>query len=84
MDQVDKRGNRQLLIRTTVVSREVPRTVTALVDTGAQVNLIKEGLFDEEHCLPAKSPVDLRSISGNRVEGGTQVVALKLRPPASS
>ena len=47
-------------MKTQVVSRGVCKVVTALVDTGAQVNLIKKGLYEDDHCLPARNPVDLR------------------------
>ena len=45
-----------------------------LADTGAQVSLVNRGLFDAEMFVPARRPVDLRSVSGDRVGGGDQVI----------
>ena len=72
-------NGRQLLVRTKVrTGLGEEKVVTALVDTGAQVNLVKKSLFGEEAFVPAKCPVDLRSISGDKVEGGRMVIPLRV------
>ena len=64
-------NGRQLMMRTRVrTGLGEGKIVTALVDTGAQVNLIRKNLFGEEAFVPARHPVDLRSISGDKLEGG--------------
>ena len=54
------------------------KMITALVDTGAQVNLVRRNLFDEEKLEPAKNIVDLRTIAGEKLGGGDNTMSLKV------
>ena len=49
-----------------------------LVDTGAQVNLIRKGLIPEEFLEVAERPLRLRTVSGQQFEGGERQVLLDL------
>ena len=70
---------RQLMIKTKVRTYcGVEKTVTALVDTGAQVNLIRRQIFDDDKFSPAKNAVDLRTIAGEKMGGGDKTLSLKV------
>ncbi len=62
---------RQLLLRVRAQGPDgVQRTMSALVDTGAQVNLIRKGLFPEGIFRPAARAVRLVTADGKDMEGG--------------
>ena len=52
------------------------RKLVVLIDTGAQVNLIKRGLFN--HSRPADRPVSLRTVGGELLPGGDRTQRLSL------
>jgi len=82
LGDVKKCGSRQLTFRTKVKACwgdvEQEKTVTVLVDTGAQVNLVNRGVFHDDAFEPAKKAVELRSISGEKMHGGDQLTTLKV------
>ena len=55
------------------------KIIRALVDTGAQVSLIKKGLFSDCEFSRAKSPLTLIAANGQLLEGGKKVINLKMR-----
>ena len=76
---MDIRRGKQLIVKARVwTSLGETRVLSILVDTGAQVNLVKQGSFGEEAFVPAKRPVDLVSVSGDKVEGGQKAVPLSV------
>ena len=52
------------------------RRVQVLVDTGAEVNLVRRGLFSEDDAHPAKFPVLLETVSGEPIGGGDMLLTL--------
>ena len=54
----------------------VEKTLTVLVDTGAEADLLREDLFNcwEE----AKKPISLRTVSGEQLGGGDKTITLQL------
>ena len=53
-------------------------TLTVLIDTGAQVNLVRKGLFNQTHSRPANRPVALRTVGGDILPGGDRTQRLSL------
>ena len=51
--------------------------VKVLVDTGAQVNLVRAGLF-QSFGQPARRPVRLQAVGGDVVTGGDKTLRLHL------
>ena len=47
-----------------------------LVDTGAEVNLVRRGLFSEDDVEPARSPVFLETVNGEPIAGGDKTLTL--------
>ena len=52
--------------------------IKALIDTGAEANLIKKGLIHARFLRPARNPLVLVTANGCRMEGGTKEVVLRL------
>ena len=73
------RSQRQFLIETTVSSRRgydcFPKI---LVDTGAQPNLVKRGLFPRFLFRQASRQLNLSAANQTRIEGGTHTILLTL------
>jgi site-specific DNA-cytosine methylase len=80
------RGNdTQLLLRVNVKTPEgETKQLLALVDTGAQVNLYRTGLFDECQTKPAKKPLSLVTVDGTRLSGGQREIWLQVEFFATS
>jgi hypothetical protein len=55
------------------------RTLRILVDTGAEVNLLRPGVFDDSLWEKAHQPLHLITVSGDGLQGGQRVARLKLR-----
>lgn len=53
--------------------------IRALVDTGAQVNLIKKGLFPGGDFVEAESPLRLIAANGQVLEGGRRTISLRMK-----
>ena len=52
--------------------------VNALVDTGAQVSLVRRGLFKEESLQPSRRPVRLKVANGEIMGGGTHEATIRI------
>ena len=67
----------QLLLRVQVTSSDGgKKNLLALVDTGAQVNLFRMGLFDADFLVRAKNPVRLVAVNGAALLGGENEITL--------
>ena len=60
------------------VAPTVKPTISVLVDTGAQVSLIKKGLVPEAFLVAAENPIRLVAANNRPVQGGTREVSLEL------
>ena len=49
-----------------------------LIDTGAQANLVRRGLFSNNEFFPAKNPISMVTAGGSPLEGGREQVRLVL------
>ena len=68
----------QLLLRPKVVAPDgTEKVLDVLIDSGAEANLIRVGLF-ENLLIPAKNPLRLAAVNGTILEGGDQEISLKL------
>ena len=71
--------NAQLLLR---VNAKLPdgekKTLLALVDTGAQVNLFRSGIFTDWQMRPAQNPIKLITVDGTRLSGGSREISLDI------
>ena len=81
LGHVVKKGNaKQLLIKiraTQPDGRQVD--LHALIDTGAQANLIKKGLLHPSVFRPSQKPLALITADGTKMDGGLQEVTLNLK-----
>lgn len=69
--------NKQLLLQVYAETAEfVGRKINILVDTGAEINLIRPGLFPHSCFLPAQKPAELTTANGTRLEGGSHEIVL--------
>ena len=69
----------QLHLKIRALCREVERVFNVLVDTGAQVSLVKAGLLPPE-CLTASwRPIRLKSANGQYMVGGTKEAEIELQ-----
>ena len=75
------RGERSLHILATIKrnGEELGPPVTALIDRGASVTLIRKGLFPDEYFQPAQHPTRLTAANGKRVVGGDREIRVQLR-----
>ena len=62
---------RQLHLKVCVRCRQEELAVDVLVDTGAQVSLVRRGLFKEESLQPSRRPVRLKVANAESMRGGT-------------
>ena len=62
---------RQLHLKVLVRCGQEELVVDVLVDTGAQVSLVRRGLFKEESLQPSRRPVRLKVANGQSMGGGT-------------
>ena len=53
--------------------------IRALVDTGAQVNLVRNGLFSCDEFQRANSPLTLVAANGQVLEGGKSTIELRMK-----
>jgi hypothetical protein len=81
VDTVRRSGNEVQLVVSIPV--ELPngqkRFLRMLVDTGAQVNIIRKGLIGPENFENAKKPLTLITANGQVMDGGRRVVSMKLK-----
>jgi hypothetical protein len=72
-------GARQLVLDVFVCpSNSEKKKVRALIDTGAQINVIRRGLFPEESLQQAKKPLMLTLADGQAFGGGHKEIAATL------
>ena len=69
---------RQLHLKVRVRCGQEGLVVDVLVDTGAQVSLIRRGLFKEESLQPSRRPVRLKVANGEIMGGRTQEATISM------
>ena len=78
IDKVTK--DRQLLVRSIIeLSNGTAQKINALVDTGAEANLIREGLIPRECISPAETPLHFQTANRDTLAGGNEVAKVKLK-----
>ena len=69
---------RQLHLKVRVRCGQEELVVDVLVDTGAQVTLVRRGLFEEESLQPSRRPVRLKVANGEIMGGGTHEATISM------
>ena len=69
-------GEKQFIVETLVCCRKEQIYPKILVDTGAQPNLVKKGLFPPHLFKRAQIPLSLSAANSGRVDGGQLVILL--------
>ena len=69
---------RQLHLKVRVRCGQEELMVDVLVDTGAQVSLVRRGLFKEESLQPIRRPVRLKVANGEIMGGGTHEATISM------
>ena len=69
---------RQLHLKVRVPCGQEELVVDVLVDTGAQVSLVRRGLFKEESLQPSRRPVRLKVANGKIMGGGTHEATISM------
>ena len=78
--RIEHRGGRtQLLMEVTATCGAVSRKLRALVDTGAEANLIRHDIFPKDCFRPAREPLALSTVNGNALPGGRNEVQLRIK-----
>ena len=70
---------RQLHLKVRALCGEVEKVFDVLVDTGAQVSLVKAGLLPPECLTDSRKPVRLKVANGQYMVGGTKEAAIGLQ-----
>ena len=70
---------RQLHLKVRALCGEVEKVFDVLVDTGAQVSLVKAGLLPPECLTDSRKPVRLKVANGQYMVGGTREAAIGLQ-----
>ena len=70
--------DRLLPLRVRVACGQEELVVDVLVDTGAQVSLVRRGLFKEESLQPSRRPVRLKVANGEIMGGGTHEATISM------
>ena len=73
------RRERQLHLKVRAICGEVNKVFDVLVDTGAQVSLVKAGLLPPDCLTNSRRPVRLKVANGQYMVGGTQEPAIGLQ-----
>ena len=61
---------KQLIVRTVIKVNGVKRRSRALIDAGAEANLVRRGWLPEDDLRPARHPLTLITADGTQMEGG--------------
>ena len=69
---------RQLHLKVRVRCGREEKVVDVLVDTGAQVSLVRRGLFKEELLQPSRRPIRLKVANGEIMGGGTHEATISM------
>ena len=69
---------RQLHLKVRVPCGQEKLVVDVLVDTGAQLSLVRRGLFKEESLQPSRRPVRLKVANGEIMGGGTHEATISM------
>ena len=69
---------RQLHLKVRVRCGQEELVVDVLADTGAQVSLVRRGLFKEESLQPSRRPVRLKVANGEIMGGGTHEATISM------
>ena len=69
---------RQLHLKVRVRCGQEELVVDVLMDTGAQVSLVRRGLFKEESLQPSRRPVRLKVANGETMGGGTHEATISM------
>ena len=69
---------RQLRLRVRVRCGQEELVMAVLVDTGAQVSMVRRGLFKEESLQPSCRPVRLKVANGEIMYGGTHEATISM------
>ena len=69
---------RQMQLKVLVQCGSEELVVDVLVDTGAQVSLVRRGLFKEESLQPSRRPVRLKVVNGEIMSGGTHEATISM------
>ena len=77
-------GGHQLLLTIHITIEDVKRTVKALIDTGAQVSIVRQGLLPDECFRAARKPLLLKTASGELLPGGQRVASLLMEIDAET
>ena len=78
VDHTPHGDERQLHLKVRVRCRQEELVVDALVDTGADVSLVRRGLFKEESLQPSREPVRLKVAIGEIMGGGTHEATISM------
>ena len=70
---------RQLHLKVRALCGEVEKVFDVLVDTGAQVSLVKAGLIPPECLTDSRKPLRLKVANGQYMVGGTKEAAIGLQ-----
>ena len=71
-------GRGQFILRTKVKCQQEVRTPRILIDTGAQPNLVRKGLFPSSFFKESPHPLSLTAANGGPVSGGKKQIILTL------
>ena len=80
LGRVERRGGAlQLMVEVQIsVNGSTPKSIKALIDTGAQTNLLKANVFPDEFWTNAKKPLALTTVNGETLPGGKREIKAQM------
>jgi len=79
MGKVENRGGAlQLMVEVIISVGDCQRKIRALIETGAQANLIRGNIFPDEFWENSKQPLALTTVNGEILSGGRREVQTKI------